>query len=65
MNPICPVGQAAGKRSAYATAIFLRRIEREHVAAMYRWSHPYNVEWAAARATAHTVVQAFCIEARR
>lgn len=65
MKPICRVGQAAGKRSAYATAMFLRRIEREHVAAMYRWTHPANVAWAASRATAHGNVQCLATEARR
>jgi hypothetical protein len=65
MTPICPAGQANGKRTAYETAMYLRRIEREHAAAMYRWRHPYNVEWAAARATAHSTLQSLAMEARR
>jgi len=48
MTPICPAGQAAGKRTAYATAMYLRRIESEHADAMYRWRHPHNIAWALA-----------------
>lgn len=65
MEPICPAGQATGKRSAFAAAMYLRRIEREHTACMYRWSHPDNVAWAAARATAHGTVQSLAMEGKR
>lgn len=65
MTPSCRPGQATGRRSEYATAMFLRRIEREHAAAMYGWSHPHNIEIAAARATAHGNALRFDLEARR
>jgi hypothetical protein len=69
MTPICPAGQVNGKRTAYETAMYLRRIEREHAAAMYGWNHPENIEWAArraaARATAYAGIQCFSMEAQR
>lgn len=57
--------QRPRNRTAFTTAMFLRRIEREHVAAMYRWTHPHNVAWASTRGTARDSVQGLSLEAQR
>lgn len=57
--------QRPDSRTAFQAAMFLRRIEREHVAALYRWSHPENVAWAASRATAAASMQGFNMEPQR
>jgi hypothetical protein len=40
--------QRPHRRTAHEAAMFLRRIDREHAVAMYRWSHPHNIAWALA-----------------
>lgn len=40
--------QRPHRRTAYEAAMFLRRIDREHAVAMYRWQHPHNIAWALA-----------------
>lgn len=61
--------QRPRRRTAYETVLFLRRIEREHAATIYGWSHPDNVECAAQRAasrgTAYAAAQGFSMEAQR
>jgi hypothetical protein len=61
--------QRPRRGTEYETVLYLRRIDREHAAAMYGWQHPANVEWAArraaARATAYAGVQCFSMEAQR
>lgn len=57
--------QRPRRRTEYETVLFLRRIEREHAAAMYGWSHPENVEWAAQRAAERAAERAAQREAER
>lgn len=40
---------ASGGEIAYARLVRLQRMESEHSRAMYGWSHPANVGWAAGR----------------
>lgn len=51
--------QPTTARSTYAAMLFIERMDREHVAAMRGWVHPYNVEWAAKRATAQVATQRY------
>ena len=63
VNEVSTGSQRPPKRTAFQTAMWLRRIGREHADAMYGWHHPHNLAWAAARAaarrTAYAGVQCF------